>query len=225
MVLPGFHQPGPMRISFEDCLFDSGTREVSKGGRVLGVSPKAFELLEVLIGKRPNAVSKKDIHERLWPGTFVSDSSLANLVTELRASLGDAARRPRIIRTVHRYGYAFCAPASDGSRSASRPSPYRLIWGKREIALTPGENLIGRDEDAVVWIDETQVSRRHARILIGETSAVLEDLGSRNGTLVGGERIQSAVPLADGDLITVGSASMVFRIFQKTGSTAPAAEE
>ncbi len=54
-----------MRLSFEDCLFDSGTREVSKGGHALGLSPKAFQLLEILIAKRPDAVSKKDIHEQL----------------------------------------------------------------------------------------------------------------------------------------------------------------
>ena len=63
---------------------------------------------------------------------------------------------------------------------------YRLIWGNREVALAPGENLFGRDEDAVVWIDDALVSRRHARIVIDETGAVLEDLGSKNGTYLRG---------------------------------------
>src|SRR6202011_2392827 len=126
---------------------------------------------------------------------------------ELREALGDEARRPKIIRTVHRYGYAFCAAVSGGSRASSRPCPYRLIWGKREIALRPGENLLGRDENAVVWIDEAEVSRRHARISIDESSATLEDLESRNGTQVRGERIQSAVELSDGDIITIGPVS------------------
>ena len=111
------------------------------------------------------------------------------------------------------------------SRGGAHPCPYRLIWGNREIALAPGENLLGRDESAVVWIDEAQVSRRHARIVIGESKAVLEDLGSRNGTRLRGEKIRSAVELADGDLIAVGSASMVFRILQQMASTASAIEE
>jgi DNA-binding response OmpR family regulator len=51
-------------------------------------SPKAFDLLELLIRRRPKAVSKADIHEHLWPGTFVSPANLANLVGELRAALG-----------------------------------------------------------------------------------------------------------------------------------------
>jgi DNA-binding winged helix-turn-helix (wHTH) protein len=214
-----------MRLAFGDCVFDSGTHEVFRGGRPSLLSPKAFALLDLLIARRPNAVSKEEIHERLWPGTFVSDASLANLVAELRGALDDDARRPRIIRTVPRYGYAFCAAGSAASPGRARPSPYRLIWKDREIALAPGENLLGRDEDAVVWIDDAKVSRRHARIVIGESNAVLEDLGSRNGTRLHGERIRSAVELADGDLITIGSASFLFRVFQKTASTASAAEE
>ena len=62
------------------------------------------------------------------------------------------------------------------------------------------------DTDTREVFDEAQVSRRHARILIDESKAVLEDLGSRNGTRVRGEKIRTAVELADGDLITVGSA-------------------
>ena len=214
-----------MRLAFGDCVFDSGTREVSRGGRVLDLPPKAFALLEILIAHQPNAVSKEEIHGRLWPGTFVSDASVANRVAELRAALGDEAREPRFIRTVQRYGYAFCGATTRAPRGRARPSPYRLIWKDRELALLPGENLLGRDENAVLWIDDSKVSRRHARISIGESKAVLEDLESRNGTFLGGERIRSAVELADGDLITIGSASFVFRVFQRTATTASAAEE
>ena len=57
----------------------------------------------------PKAVSKADIHSRLWPDIHVSEPNLGNLVVELRAALGDDARRPRIIRTVARFGYAFGA--------------------------------------------------------------------------------------------------------------------
>ena len=214
-----------MRLAFGDCVFDSGTHQVFRGSRPSDLSPKAFALLELLTTHRPNAVPKEEIHQRLWPGTFVSDASLANLVAELRAALGDEARDPRIIRTVPRYGYAFCAAVSDEPGARAFPRPYRLIWGKREIALTLGENVFGRDENVAVWIDEAQVSRRHARIVVGESSAVLEDLGSRNGTRLRGEKIRSAMELADGDLITIGSASFVFRVFQHTASTASAVEE
>ena len=218
-----------MRVGFGDCVFDSETREVFRGGRPVALSPKAFALLEMLIANRPKAVSKKEIHERLWPATFVTEANLANLVTEIRAALGDEARQPKIVRTVQRFGYAFAAEAAAAPQKtpalASGPFLCRLVWGPREIVLDPGENLIGRDHESVVWIDDASVSRRHARILVDESGAAVEDLGSKNGTLLRGRRIQKPARLADRDTIKIGPASMVFRIFKKTGSTASTVEE
>lgn len=210
-----------MRLRFDDCEFDPDTREVFRGGKLVHVSPKAFALLAALIEKRPKAISKNELHTLLWPDTFVSDVNLPRLVTELRECLGDDAHEPRIIRTVQRFGYAFRAKAAgESARPAS--NAFRLIWGDREIALLPGENVIGRDDTATLWIDDSLVSRRHARIVIDENGAVLEDLGSKNGTLLNGEKIRSAAKLADDDRITIGPASVVFRVFRQTASTATA---
>lgn len=213
-----------MRLAFGDCLFDSDTREVMRGSQVLAISPKAFALLDLLVESRPKAVSKADIHARLWPATYVSEANLGNLVVELRAALGDNARKPRVIRTVARFGYAFIAPASiDRGRGVGEAKPlgrvYRLVWGRREISLDPGDNLVGRDRDAVVWIDDESVSRRHARISIDEGGATIEDLGSKNGTSVGGKKIRGAVTLADRDVVKVGPATMTLRALKRTGST------
>jgi len=210
-----------MRLASGDWIFDSDTREVIRKGAAVSLSPKAFDLLNLLIRRRPKAVSKADIHERLWPGTFVSAANLANLVAELRAALGDDARASRILRTVPRFGYAFAANASEKT-PAVRPAPFtcRLVWGPREIALDPGENLIGRERDAVVWIDDASVSRRHARISVDDSGATVEDLGSKNGTFLSGRRIEKPARLADKDAIKIGPASMVFRLFKRTGSTA-----
>jgi pSer/pThr/pTyr-binding forkhead associated (FHA) protein len=60
--------------------------------------------------------------------------------------------------------------------------------------------------------------------VIDETGAVLEDLGSRNGTYLRGKRIEAPVTLADGDQLTIGPASMTFRVFRQTASTAAAVE-
>src|SRR5262245_44494917 len=138
-----------MRLRFAGCVYDGDTREVFRGGRPCVVSPKAFSLLELLIERRPGAVSRDDIHTRLWPDVHVSEANLANLVVELRAALGDDARKPRVIRTVPRFGYAFRADARPdlGRLEAGPGAPrvvYRLVWGRREISLDPGENLIGR---------------------------------------------------------------------------------
>ena len=96
---------------------------------------------------------------------------------------------------------------------------YRLVWGRREIALDPGDNLIGRDRDAVVWIDDESVSRRHARISIGKEGATIEDLGSKNGTYVGGKKIRGGRRLADRDVVKIGPATLTLRVLRRTGST------
>jgi len=100
---------------------------------------------------------------------------------------------------------------------------YRLLWGEREIALVPGENPIGRERGSIVWIDDFDVSRNHARIVIDGSGARIEDLGSKNGTFHRGEKIIAATALADGDIVRVGGATMVFRVFLRTGPTATAA--
>jgi DNA-binding winged helix-turn-helix (wHTH) protein len=208
-----------MRLRFGDCEFDSDTREVFRGGRRIHVSPKAFALLAALIERRPKAISKDQLLGLLWPDTFVSEANLPNLVADLRESLGDDSHEPRIIRTVPRFGYAFSAEIATES---PRPDAlaFRLIWGDREIALHRGENVIGRDDGVILWIDDNSVSRRHARIVVDEQEAVLEDLGSKNGTLLRGERVELPARLVDEDLITIGPASITFRVLQQTGSTA-----
>ncbi len=213
-----------MRLRFGDCVFDADTREVSRGDRSVAVSPKAFALLELLIDARPGAVSKAEIRKRIWPGTHVSEANLVNLVVELRAALGDDARRPRFIRTLHRFGYAFRAAARPDRRApdealVASDRAYRLLWGRREIALAPGENLIGRERDAVVWIDDESVSRRHARIMVSPKGATIEDLGSKNGTYLAGRKIHGAVLLGDRDAVKIGPVTLSLRVILGTGST------
>jgi DNA-binding winged helix-turn-helix (wHTH) protein len=218
-----------MRVRFAECVLDSGTRQLLVRDEAVHLSPKAFQFLELLLESRPKALSKSEIHERLWPGTFVSDGTLASLLVEVRSATGDSARDSRFVRTVHRFGYAFSGDAEElrGGVSALRDQKriYRLIWGNREIALGLGENLFGRDEHALVWIDDALVSRRHARIVIDEAGAVLEDLDSLNGTYLRGKKIDTPRKLADQDQVTIGPASMTFRVFKQTDSTVAAVEK
>src|SRR2546427_3582591 len=212
---------GLVRISFGEFTLDTESREFFRDGQAVHISPKAFLLLEVLLERRPAAVPKTVLKDRLWPSSHVSEASLASLVAELRSALADDARDPRFIRTVHTYGYAFCgttdAPPPATAASGRRDERIcRLVWRDREITLAEGENLLGRDRQAVVWIDSATVSRRHARIVVTDGEAVIEDLGSRNGTSVGGEKIQGPVRLADGDQLRLGSATMTFPVFNPT---------
>ncbi|HKF43258.1 MAG TPA: FHA domain-containing protein [Thermoanaerobaculia bacterium] len=215
-----------MRLTFGDCTYDSGTREVLRAGQALALTPKAFVLLEVLIERRPGAVSKKELHDRIWPGTFVTDTSLANLVAGLRAALGDDATEPRVVRTVHRFGYAFCAevePARDrGAARAAVGVICRLLWGDRVLSLDQGDNVLGRDQEAGIWIDDVSVSRCHARITIEGNGATIEDLGSKNGTKLNKAKIDAVERLKDRDAIEVGAVKLIVRILRRTGTTATA---
>ena len=187
--------------------------------RAVPLSPKVFELLELLLERRPEAVAKEAIHDRLWPNSFVSDSSLARLAAEARAALADDARKPRYLRTVFGFGYAFCGEAVE---ERPRPGPglaCRLSIGTRDIPLSPGENVLGRDERAAVSIPSTKASRRHARIVVDERRAVLEDLASKNGTFLRGKLVEAPTPLADGDEISIGEVVMTFRSTGGKGST------
>jgi DNA-binding winged helix-turn-helix (wHTH) protein len=201
-----------MRLRFEDFVFDSDTREVLRGDRSVPMPPKVFQLLELLILERPKALSKEQIHDRLWPDTFVSDANLANIAADLRAALHDDAKNPRVIRTVQRFGYAFVADAMSAEGDPVS-SVFRLIWEGREISLAEGENVLGRDRTAVAWIDAFSVSRRHARITVAGDDATIEDLGSKNGTFVGGRPVQGRQPLRDGDEVRIGTVTLILRRF------------
>lgn len=213
---------GAARVVFGECEFDSGQRVVCRHGRVIPLSPRALQLLELLLDRRPEAVAKTEILELLWPGTFVSDASLHNLVTEVRAALGDSPRAARYIRTVPRYGYAFKAdvrpaPVLDTARIAA--SGPRLVSRRREWLLSEGANLVGRDPDCAVRIDSATLSRRHARIVVTGTESTLEDLESKNGTFVNGQRVKHAVVLKDNDQIQLGSVTVTYRVFETIPST------
>jgi DNA-binding winged helix-turn-helix (wHTH) protein len=201
-----------MRLGFGDLVVDFAGRELHRGQRPIHLEPKALDLLELLILSRPRVVTKAEILERLWPSTFVSESSVSRLTAELRGALGDDARSPRFIRTVHRRGYAFVGPAEDLAAPLARiaPLPCRLRFGERVLALGAGENLLGRGDEVAVRIDSTKVSRVHARIDVLGSTATVEDLGSKNGTFVRGRRISGRVELRDGDEVCLGTVLLVF---------------
>jgi DNA-binding winged helix-turn-helix (wHTH) protein len=200
-----------MRARFEQCTVDFGTRELFRKGKPVHLSPKAFLLLELLFGNRPQALSKAAIHEKIWPESFVSESTLASLIAEIRAALGDTSEPP-LLRTIHGFGYAFSgAAAIEPDSPLPRAAEWRVLREDRTFTLAPGENLLGRDSVSMISFDLESVSRRHARILVTLEGATIEDLGSKNGTFLRGKRIERVEALEDGDEIRIGSASLRVR--------------
>jgi TolB-like protein/DNA-binding winged helix-turn-helix (wHTH) protein/Tfp pilus assembly protein PilF len=138
---------GLLRLRFDDWLYDGESRRLFKGEVPIHLAPKAFELLGALLESRPRALSKAEIRDRLWPQTFVTEATLASVVSDLRAALADDAKEPRYVRTVHGHGYAFSGTVSEGESAAppARPSRRRTwLWVAAGLPLLA---VVG----ALVW--------------------------------------------------------------------------
>lgn len=206
-----------LKIRFGDVLFDSSTRQVFRGGDEVHLSGKALQLLKFLIEQRPRAVSKQDLQTHLWPETFVTEANLPSLVAEIREAIGDDARNPKYVATLHGFGYAFRALAT--AEASATGADCRLIGAGIEIRLGYGENMIGRDGLGGAMLDSPTVSRHHARILIADAGVTIEDLGSKNGTFVNSEPVTAPRPLADGDHVRIGSFLLTFKHGPSVSST------
>jgi DNA-binding winged helix-turn-helix (wHTH) protein len=187
-----------MAYRFGDFILDDDTRQLLSRGEDVHLTPKAFDLLHLLLENRKRAVSKAELQERLWPSTFVEETNLATLVAEIRRGLRDTAANRRFIRTVYGFGYRFIGEVTmDAGGTRPEPSHARLwlMFERRQIPLMEGMNVIGRAPDAAIQIDSPGVSRYHVRILVAHGEATLEDLGSKNGTNLNGSRITTPLRL------------------------------
>jgi DNA-binding winged helix-turn-helix (wHTH) protein len=208
------------RFLFGGFVLDGDTRELRRGHRVVSISPKAFQLLEILIANQPKAMSKGALQGLLWPNTFVVEKNVANLVAEIREALGDSADNPRFVRTVSRFGYAFVGTPDTTAVDAVGTVPLcRLTWVDGRAALGSGEHVLGREPETEIFLDSQSVSRRHALIRVSASGATLEDLGSKNGTFIGARRVTGPTPLAHGDAIKVGAITLTFTVVHVPGAT------
>jgi DNA-binding winged helix-turn-helix (wHTH) protein len=200
---------------------DSRTRQLVRDGTDVALSPKAFQLLLLLVENRPRAMSRDELQQQLWPSTFVLETNLAGLIAEVRRALRDSAEHPTFVRTMHRFGYRFIADVDDADAPTPREAAMKfwLLWETRQVPLAEGNNIVGRGVDAAVWIDASGVSRHHAKIVVRQGEATLEDLGSKNGTYIAGHRVTTPHRLANGDQIRLGSVVITFRVPEPPGST------
>jgi DNA-binding winged helix-turn-helix (wHTH) protein len=187
---------------FGGFILDTAARRLHRGNHAIHLTPKAFELLGILIEERPRAMSKEELQDRLWPDTYVVDANLPVLIREIRSAIGDDERSA--IRTVQRFGYAFAGELSS-------TSTHMLTRGDREFLLRPGENIVGRDASSDVSIVSSTVSRQHAKITIRGDDATIVDLKSKNGTRVAGREAVEPIRLFDGVAIQIGRVEMIYR--------------
>jgi len=107
---------GPFRLDLADERLWRDEAPVPLGG-------KALALLRVLMDTPQTLLTKDELFDRVWPGLAVSESVLTTAVKELRRALGDDARRPTVIETVHGRGYRFLLPVEHVDRTPAAGSP------------------------------------------------------------------------------------------------------
>lgn len=217
-------------------LVQPSLNRLSRREETVQIRPKLMDVLSFLAQQSGEVVSKDEIIAAVWARQYMAESVLTRSIAELRRILGDRVVEPRFIETITKRGYRLLAPVErvggpapaqvPAARPASPQVPSSmgvhtcgLCWGEQEIPLSEGENIIGRTSGALVRISSSRVSRRHARIVVTGGRAVLEDLGSKNGTYVRGRKIHRPVDLSDGDEICFGRDVVVFRFCYPTGTT------
>lgn len=211
-----------MRYDFADLSLDTDARQLLRGGSALHLSPKALDLLSILVSEAGRVVPKRELYDRLWPSTFVVEGNLPVLIREIRKAIGDKGHQ--IIRTVHRSGYSCGITVREGDgdvRTRDDPSGvvHTLHYGNQAYRLDPGENLVGREPSAQLFLSSASVSRRHALINVSGERATLTDLASKNGTFIGKEPLLDEALLTDGTLIRFGSVEVLYRCCSPAGPT------
>ena len=126
-----------------------------RDGEEVSLRPKTFDVLRYLVDHPGQLVTKATLLDAVWAAVSVSDSMPAVCVAELRRALGDDAKTPRFIETVHRRGYRFIAKVTAGATfETQRPSPYS--------PKDPKQIMVGREEELA------QLQSRYSQVLNGQ---------------------------------------------------------
>jgi DNA-binding winged helix-turn-helix (wHTH) protein len=217
----GTNSRAPRIARFADCTLDCAARELRMSEGTVHLSIKAFQLLEYLALNADRAVSKEELYEAIWGRAIVAEVNVSNLISEVRAVLHDSPRTPRVIKTVHRFGYRLIAPIiwTDDATDRNVGTEYVLVGADREYGLLTGENVVGRSATSDIHIPSRSVSRRHSIVFVERNGVSVVDLNSKNGTYVNGQALTSRLAVTDGDTIRFGDLSMVLRYSAETETT------
>ena len=104
-----------MRFLFEDYVLDEARHELWRGGEIVPVEARVFELLTYLIRNRERMVSQEDLRMAVWDGRIVSISTISSSLNAARTAIGDSGDDQRFIRTVPRKGFRFVAHRHRGA--------------------------------------------------------------------------------------------------------------
>jgi TolB-like protein len=195
-------------VSFEGFRFELQSGRLWSGDREVRLTPKAADVLKLLVARAGAPVSKDDLFATVWSGTAVSDDALTSCIQELRRSLADDSKQPRFIETRHRRGYQFIARLTESSPVT--PEPPALPPGHSAIAVLPFADMSpDRDQDylcdglaeeiinALTHIDGLRVVARTASFRYRGAGADVRQIGRQLGV---GTLLEGSVRKADNRL-------------------------
>ena len=137
---------------FGDYRLDIERRELRRGGEIVSLEPKAFDLLTFLVQHRDRVVSKDDLLQEVWGGRIVSESALTTRINAVRRALGDDGATQRLVRTVHPQGHPLYRRRRRNCRTRRTPAAIRAtdpappLPDKPSIAVLPFQNMSGDPE-------------------------------------------------------------------------------
>lgn len=162
---------GERQLAFGSFRFDARSGQLYDDGREVRLTPRAAAVLQALIERAGDVITKQDLFDRVWNGIAVTDDALTSCIQELRSALGDDARQPRFIETRHRRGYRLMVPATATKRHELAAPSARLVGraaelaalthafdeaqaGRRQVVFVTGEPGIGKSSLADSFLDE-----------------------------------------------------------------------
>ncbi len=147
---------------------DVHERLLLRGATHVALTPKAFELLVVLVGRRGRLVTKEELFQEVWAGSFVEEGNLTQNIYTLRKTLGEGAGEQTFIETVPKQGYRFVAPVRVVTHEAP-PDPHIEAAGHEDThahaAVDTGE-LPARHYDEHVQTTSDELAVEPAQNLI-----------------------------------------------------------
>jgi DNA-binding winged helix-turn-helix (wHTH) protein/tetratricopeptide (TPR) repeat protein len=169
-------------VTFGDFRLDPTNECLWQGSRAIALRPKAYAVLKHLVDRRGQLVTKQQLLEAVWPGTFVGDAVLKASIRQLREALSDDADSPRYIETSHRRGYRFIAAISDAAPASNPPA------SRERVVPSSDPGVLGREGDLAKMRSSVE------RMLNGERQVVFVtgEAGIGKTTLVNAAIAQAA---------------------------------
>ena len=161
------------RIVFDPFCLDLASEQLWRGSQAIKLRPKAFAVLDRLLARPGQLVTKDDLLNAVWPGTFVSDAVLKVTIRQIREALGDDPKTPQFIETAHRRGYRFIGQIGETGQTPAvnlRPRSITPILGSPRAADVP-QTVVGRDKALARmngWLEKMLRGERQIVFVTGE---------------------------------------------------------